>query len=355
MSKKWIISLVAVGIVVAVVLILFWTLFGLSSVTVDFQSSLKNLDVSAQEIVDAGEFHLGACVLFEGKKKSVQKIYDKASDNPKFAYIRVVNIETIFPNRFVIHVAEREELFAVEKNGQVLICDRDFRVLNFLKTEENDKEENLSGQERAKDAFVSTPTNPIFLSGLEIENEEVQIGDFLEIGQTSMKNFYSTFLQNNRSFSEIVGKFEKAQLSSYVEDVTNEKYDALTLSTFGGQEFVIKNPDFAFANKVALMYAVESTLFSQNVDKNGDILDASGQPIYLVKNARGQYLLANENDDLSENGQTDEQQKPEKFVLNFQLLGNCRIVVDNFTLSQHTDVGETDLYFYLQEKTENLA
>ena len=74
MSKKWIIALSIIFSILAVVLILFWTLFGLSSVTVEFDSTLQNLTVSEQEILDAGEFKYHSCVLFDGKKKYIQKL-----------------------------------------------------------------------------------------------------------------------------------------------------------------------------------------------------------------------------------------------------------------------------------------
>ena len=203
MSKKLIVSLVIVGVVVAIVLILFWTLFGLSSVSVEFASSLENLTVSAEEIVEAGQFRMGSCVLFEGKRKSVEKIYAKAKENPNFAYIRVLNIETVFPNKFVIHVAEREELFAVNYNGQTLICDRDLRVLNTR--EEISVDENAAGEQAASGertavvehaAFAGKPTiaevcraaenafdglsasdeHVILLDGLNILNDSVAVG-----------------------------------------------------------------------------------------------------------------------------------------------------------------------------------
>ena len=162
MSKKLIITLSVVFAIVAVFLILCWTLFGLSSVSIEFETTTKNLTLSDEEIVEAGRFRYGASVLFEGKQKYIDNLNAKSAENEKFAYLKVVNIETVFPNRFVVHVAEREELFAVEYDTQFLICDRDFRVLKFSSTQEN----------------------AILLKGLQILNSSVSVGDFLEIGQT---------------------------------------------------------------------------------------------------------------------------------------------------------------------------
>ena len=135
----------------------------------------------------------------------------------------------------------------------------------------------------------------------------------------------------------MVGKFERAELSEYVEDVTGAKYDALTLSTFDGEQYVVKNPDFAFANKIALMYAVESELFSGNVDSDGHILDKSGQAILLAKTDDGRFVVADEG---AEN----------TVMLSLSLLQNCQIVIDNLTLSEYVSRTESDICFYLQEK-----
>ena len=50
MSKKAIISLSIVLGIVAVVLILFWTLFALSTVTVDYKTATLNLNLTDEEI-----------------------------------------------------------------------------------------------------------------------------------------------------------------------------------------------------------------------------------------------------------------------------------------------------------------
>ena len=81
MSKKLVISLSVLFGAIVIVLILFWTLFGLSAVTVEYSSSKISLSVSDAEIVEAGKFRMGACVLFESKKKS--KVYKENINKKK--------------------------------------------------------------------------------------------------------------------------------------------------------------------------------------------------------------------------------------------------------------------------------
>lgn len=316
---------------IAVMLILFWTLFALSSVSVQFHSTTKNLTLTEEEIVEAGEFRYGACVLFEGKKFSIERINSKAKENANFAYLRVVNIETSFPNKFVIHVTEREELFAVEHDGQVLICDRDFRVLKI------------------EDDFVSQNDNAVLLKGLEIKNATISIGDFLEIEQESMKKFYSVMLQNNRDLNEILGKFEEIVLSDYKDEITNQTYVSMQMSTFAGRKFVINNIDFAFAEKVQKMFAVESALYSQNVDDQGNILNSKGEINYVVKNDKGEYLSFESAKDQTDNDGNLIYDEGDKVALTYAILANCYIKVDNLTLTEHIHRTEKDIFYALVE------
>ncbi len=331
MSKKLIISLSAVGAAIAVVLILFWTLFALSSVSVEFHSTTQNLTVSEEEIVDAGQFNYGACVFFEGKNKSIEKINAKVAENPNFAYLKVENIETRFPNKFVIHVTEREELFAVEHAGQTLICDRDFRVL------------------RTASEYESTQSNPILLDGLTILDDNIAVGDFLSLKQESMKKFYSAMLQNNRSLAEILGKFEKVELSKYQDEMTKVEYASMKLSTFAGRKFVINNIDFYLAEKFQKLFAVESSLYNQNVDQNGNILKANGEINYVVKTEDGEYISYDIAKNLLDENDASLYDESDKVALTYAILANCYIKIDNHTLSEHIDRGASDIFYALVE------
>ena len=300
-------------------LILFWTLFGLRSITVSFSTTLENLTVSEEEIVQAGEFNKGACVLFEGKKKSIRKIEQYVSKNANFAYISVLNIETVFPNKFVIHIAEREELFAIPFGDETLICDRELRVL------------------RTTADYISDQLNAIILEGLTIKNEEVEIGDFLDVEETGIKTLYSAFVENNRNLNEQRGKFEKITLSHYQDEYTKKEYVKAELVTFSGRIFEIYNLDFALSNKIQLMYAVESSLLGYDVDESGNLLDNEGNLIYIKKLETGEYSSFVE-------GVDDE---GDKLTLNLEIVSNCKIRVDNLTLSDYVHRDENDIYYAL--------
>ena len=321
MSKKLIISLSVVFCVIAVLLILFWTLFGLSSVEIKYDSTTQNLVVKDEEIVKAGEFRFGASVLFEGKKASINKINEYSKENENFAYIRVVNIETVFPNRFVVHVVEREELFAVEGEDQIFICDRDLRVL------------------RIAENFESTKNNAILLKGLKIKNQQIVVGDFLQTEQQNIKKFYSVMVENNRDLAQQIGKFKEITLGSYHDEITKKSYISMELLSFQNRKFIINNIDFAFTQKVQKLFNVESSLFGQKTDEFGNILNSKGEKIYVKKTEKGEYLFFGEDDDESQ-----------KIELSYVLLEKCSLKIDNLTLHDLLDRNENDIYYCFVEE-----
>lgn len=327
MSKKAIIiTSVCVG-VVAVVLILFWTLFALSSVTVEFHTTTKNLTLSEEEIVEAGDFSYGACVLFDGKNKYVERLNKKAGENEKFAYLEVVNIETVFPNRYIIHVAEREEVFAIQTGNEVLILDDDLRVL---------RKESLADGE----SYISSKENAIELKNLTILNDEINVGDFLEVEQTGVLEFYNAFLANNRTLAEQKGFVKEISLGVNHVDITEMDYDSATILTHSGREFVINNIDFALANKIQLMFALDSALYNQ-INGEGYVVDGNGEIVY------DNVLDENGNIMLDDNG---EPLKGE--VWTYERLQKSYVLIDNYILNDYQEVSESDIYYNLVAKSE---
>ena len=320
MSKKWIIVIsVFVGFV-GLCLILFWTLFGLSSIEVQYSSTTQNLTLSEEEIVQAGEFNLGSCVLFQSKKTNFKKLEKAVQTNENFAYLKVLNIETKFPNKFIIHVREREELFALENAGKFLICDREFRVL------------------RVSDYYSSNQTNAVLLSGIEFENATVVVGDFLKIKQDSMKNLYSVFAANNRSFGEVLSKFKSMTVEDYQDEFTHKHFYKLTMKTFADREFVIKNIDFALENKIRLMFAVESSMY--NIPENTKV----------IKLSSGEYVSYEAVKD-----QTDEDgnliyNESDAILWTSEVVNSCYVLIDNLTLSDKVKRTEKDIYYAFVEK-----
>lgn len=314
-KKKLIISLSVVFGCIVLMLILFWTLFGLSKVVVAFDSTTINLtNLSKEEIVLAGKFDKGESVLFAGKEKYAKNIQQYAAQDKRFAYIKVVNIETVFPNKYVVHIVEREELFGIEYGEQYLICDRDLRVLKIV------------------DTLIFEDV--IVVENMQILTENPKEGDFLKAKQQSLSKFCSAMIANNRSVALQLAKFDKITFSDYVDDFTGREYVQMSLQTTQGRKFVVKNIDFALKQKIQKMFAVEAQLFDSEVDENGKLLDAEGKIRYVVKNEDGVYV----------NFDVTEHDPNEKLALSMSLLAGCYIAVDNLTLTDYLPREETDIY-----------
>ncbi len=319
MSKKAIISLSITLAVIAVILISFWTLFALSSVSVDYKTTTKNLTISNEDIVEAGNFNYGASVLFDGKNKYVERINEMASVNENFAYLEVVNIETVFPNKYVIHVAEREEVFAIKADEKYLICDEDLRILKI------------------EDVFESEKDNPILVENLIIKNENFEIGDFLEVEQNGIKNVYNALLVNNRNLTESCGYIKSLTLGENHVEITDKDYVNMTIKTFSDRTYVINNIDFALENKFQLMFSIDSSIFNQ-INEEGKLVDKNGNVVCdYVYDEEGNIMY-------------DESGQPVKGKeWTYERLCKGYILIDNFILNDYQETKPTDIYYNLKD------
>ena len=136
---------------------LAFTVFSLKTVKVDWRTSHANVTLSDQQLIDGGQFSFGSSVFFHSKKGYQEKI---ESLSP---YLDVVNIETVFPSTFVIHLAQRQEVYAFSSGQQTLICDQNLRIL------------------RLEQDFSSTQDNAMLVQGLSFEESSYQPGQYLEI------------------------------------------------------------------------------------------------------------------------------------------------------------------------------
>lgn len=240
-KKLFIAGGVIVGIIVVFVILCF-TLFSLQMVEIDWRTSLSVLAGKDSEIIESGDFSYGGSVFFMGKKSATKKIEEA------FPYIKVVNIETVFPSKFVIHCAERQEVYAVEYENKWLILDEEFKVLNIT-TE--------LGEDR-----------PIPLSGIGIKNTSVKAGDFLVC--ENRVDIYSAFLENYRFLHEQKALIKSIEIGM-IEDVIEYEGEIIDRSEElgiifkmnDGQTYVIKNCTYALRYKIAKMLAIYSSIYDE--------------------------------------------------------------------------------------------
>lgn len=137
MKNKSLVIILSVLAFIVLLVVLSSTIFCLKTVEVSFYSNTINLTNKESEIIESGNFKYNASIFFINKNKYIKNIEEA---NP---YIKVINIETNFPNKLTINCIERNELFAIKSyenntfNGY-MILDDELKVLkNDISYENN--------------------------------------------------------------------------------------------------------------------------------------------------------------------------------------------------------------------------
>lgn len=125
MKNKRLIVILSVFAFLTVLVVLNSTVFTLQKVSVNWLTTRNELVGKDDSIV--GDVSTGVNIFLVDKNKISEELEKK---NP---YLRVVGIETKFPNKIVIHTAERESLYAVELseggNSYYMVLDEKGKVL----------------------------------------------------------------------------------------------------------------------------------------------------------------------------------------------------------------------------------
>lgn len=229
--KKKVIIFTSVGIVAIVLLliILAFTTFSLKSVTLDFRTSRSVLVMEDEEILQAGDFSKSS-VLFYNKNKAKQKMEEK------YPYLKVINIETKWPSSFVVHVAERQEVYRVEGEDKNFYLDNELKVLRSSPLEEGEG---------------------ILLKGVSFNGRE---GEFLSLD--NYRDIYSAFLNSNVNLGMQKEMFKDIEFE--IERDENAKRDYLNahISLYSGQTITILDVDYGLKYKTNLAYNVFSSIYT---------------------------------------------------------------------------------------------
>ncbi len=256
--------------VIAILVILLFTLFAVRTVKVDYRTSTTQNMPSAEQIVEAGEFSYGTPIMFIKKKNFINKIQDK------YPYVEVINIETVFPNTLVVHVKEREETYAIKHEGKIYYLDN---YLKVLRIDEGD--------------FESSPTNPILISGINIK-EELQVGQILK--DKNYVDVYNAFVANNRLLYQQKEIVKSIEFSSYKDINTQETTPCLTICTYDNILYYIYNSNLYLNQKITKFLAV-FTDFYNLVGK--EVTKDSSSPyfgqVWTLDMLKSAYVVINNN------------------------------------------------------------
>ena len=236
MKKKVAVAVSLIVALVGLLLLLSFTVFSLKSVEVDFRTSHVHITATDDEIIETAGIKKGGSVFLHGKKKYVEKIENFSP------YIKVINIETVFPSTFVVHLAERQEIYAIPFENGHYICDEEFRVL------------------RIDNAFESTYSNAILLNPYSpITEIDLKEGDYIK--NIEVPPIYQSFHENNRSLAEQSELIESITLTKEINAVTGKEQNVATLKLFSGQTARIIKTERGLVAKVKLLLDAHCQLF----------------------------------------------------------------------------------------------
>lgn len=180
---------------------------------------------------------MGGSVLIHGKNKYIKNLENY---NP---YIKVINIETVFPSSFVVHLAERQEVYAIEFEGGHYICDEELRVL------------------RIDNNYTSSTGNAMLLAqeGVLVKDNYNE-GDYIK--NMRKPEIYSIMYGANRPLGEQQAMIESISLTTEYDSVVKKDQQITTLKYFSGQTFKIINDSYGLEYKVKLMNDVYAQLYN---------------------------------------------------------------------------------------------
>jgi len=271
MTKKYKAIIIAIAVVVGVVLasvIFCFTLFTVKDIKLDFRTELT-AEYTQTEIVEKSEIKNGKCVFFLKKQHHTQLI------EKNFPYLKVINIEIIIPSHIVIHLAEREEFYAIPHGENTLICDDEFKVLKIV-----------SGT-----TYESTESNAIALTKVDITNEKVEEGDFLSFKQDGLEDLYDAMLVNSRNRPQMLALCKSIEISEYAEKevvvdgkrVEKEMQTSIKITTHNDRNIYIHNINYGLKYKLQKLFAVQAIILEIDnfyLDKDNDDKRGAGEEIY---------------------------------------------------------------------------
>ena len=186
-NKKLVVCLIIFACLVVLV-VLSSAIFALSNVSVNFVYDSPSFEDKQQEIIDSADFAYGTNVLFLKKQPYISRL------EKNFPYLKVLNIETKFPNKLVINCEERQEFFAVKLiDNTYAIIDEDYKIL------------------KKTSSFVNTQNNAILLDGTAFSGAN-QEGEFLSIDSSQenlMLNVMLSLREWDLSYTNLKQKIKK--------------------------------------------------------------------------------------------------------------------------------------------------
>lgn len=260
MKNRRLAIILSIFAIITLLVTLSSTVFIVNKIEINWTTSLNVFSLNDNEkIINSGNLNKNTSIFLVNKNEFINNL---EKNNP---YIKIVNVETVFPNKLVIHAGEREVLFALKvtdsannNNYNYILLDKDLKVLE--KTTAN---------------IVPSTTSPIIV---EIENSTLTDLNF-EVGEIKdIDNALKTFGKNLESLN-YNNLQAKALIKNFVLQFGTRK--EVTLLTNWGITIKIEDCDNDYLKKLQHGFSVYNYLHDSNPPIN------SGT-IIVFKNASGE-------------------------------------------------------------------
>ena len=235
-------------------------IFSLKYVELNFMLETNVLTGQEESIIEGGSFRYGENVFFSNKANYIKNLEKSCS------YIKVINLETKFPNKIIIHAIERNECFVIKlKNNKYAVVDEDMKVLKLL------------------DVYNNTANNGIAILNSDLKEQNLEAGDFFEVDNDYYKVLFDSFREWKNDYEQIKEKVESIE-------VNYNKEDQLLIKMRSGVKILIQKSSNQMSEKINYAFSIYDTkqVDGENVDytQNGTIY------IYETQTAiKGSYIL----------------------------------------------------------------
>ena len=199
MKNKRLAIFLGIFVFLALVVVLSSAVFALDNVTIVYHNSTNILSGDDKIIIESAEFRYGENVFLSNKSKYIDNI---ESSNP---YIKVLNIETVFPNKYIIHAVEREETYVFKPDNYYIITDESLKVLKKEKT------------------FTNMTENAIIVENSGYSTATVKAGEFL----AENKYYANVFCCFGEWKATENAKPDYTQIKSKIKSITINYVDGL--------------------------------------------------------------------------------------------------------------------------------
>ena len=245
MKSKRLIAILSVLIFLIVLIVINSTLFTLQKVSVNWLTSKYQLNsIKDYELVE--NIEMGQSIFLIQKDEIVSKL---EKENP---YLRVVGVETKFPNKLVIHSAERESLYAIK------LSDNEYAIIDEL-----GKVLELNSSRIFEGSGADLGTRPIMLTveNLSLKEEDFQVGETIKLGyvETLISGFSKSLKEAGYSPTTSKGVIKHIDIVSLTDT------SKMNIQTRNGMVISISDMQQHTTDKLLLGFELYNTLHNDGV------------------------------------------------------------------------------------------